>query len=297
MSIIFPPNVIYWAVTGLSLQTAWSWLMLVALSLLAPLVSVEARVPVVITPLPSSPIQAGAGPQTLVTNISLLGGSEQTLSQPRRLGSLARPLEVLVLDSEGLRHVLAPESVSALLVILPPHPQSLDATHLPGLGQAPTCCASQVKDWRRVRSEEIKIWSHVYYFLDVVKWLMSTDLSVSGVRVPSMSEWAIIASYTADQSERHYKSKVNADGFSWISFNKTLIEILQNWILFEMFVQFSYFVILNICRNFCYKTNYKSRTRKCFWFSRFILHYYWLDIGYMYIGIHLLDHKKIFISY
>ena len=64
-----------------------------------------------------------------------------------------------------------------------------------------------------------------------------------------------------------------------------------------MFVQFSYLLILNICRNFCYRTNYKSRTRKCFWFPRFILHYYWPDIGFMYIGIYLLDHKKIFISY
>ena len=152
MSIIFSPDVIYWAVTGLSLQTAWSWLMLVALSLLAPLVSVETLVPVVVTPLPSSPVQAGAGPH-LVTRLSLLGGSQQTLSQPRRLRSLARPLEVLVLDPEGLRHVLSTESVSALPVILPPHPQSLDAAHLPGLGQAPTCCASQVKDRRRVRSE------------------------------------------------------------------------------------------------------------------------------------------------
>ena len=168
MSIIFSPDVIYWAVTGLSLQTAWSWLMLVALSLLAPLVSVETLVPVVVTPLPSSPVQAGAGPH-LVTRLSLLGGSQQTLSQPRRLRSLARPLEVLVLDPEGLRHVLSTESVSALPVILPPHPQSLDAAHLPGLGQAPTCCASQVKDRRRVRSEVDNVWSHVYYFLDVVK--------------------------------------------------------------------------------------------------------------------------------
>lgn len=69
---------------------------------------------------------------------------------------------------------------------------------------------------------------YVYNFLNDSLW---SDLSVSGVRVPSMSEWAIIASYTADQSERHYKSKVNADGFSWINFNKTLIEILKNWII------------------------------------------------------------------
>ena len=162
MSIIFPPDVIYWTVTGLSLQTAWSWLMLVPLSLLPPPLTVEAGVPVVITPLSSSPVQAGAGPRArawclqgpgVITHVSLLGGSEQTLSQPRRPRSLARPLEVLVLDPEGLGHVLAPERVPALLVILPSHPESLDAAHLPGLGLAATCCASQVKYRRGVRSK------------------------------------------------------------------------------------------------------------------------------------------------
>ena len=135
--------------------------MLVPLSLLPPLLTVEARVPVVITPLSSSPVQAGAGPRPpcglqgpgVITHVSLLGGSEQTLSQPRRLRSLARPLEVLVLHPEGLGHVLAPERVPALLVILPSHPERLDAAHLPGLGQAATCCASQVKDRRGVRSK------------------------------------------------------------------------------------------------------------------------------------------------
>ena len=128
--------------------------MLVALSLLLPALTGA----VVVTPLGPGGLRVQDAVITRPLLLPpLLGGSEQTLSQPRRLGSLARPLEVLVLDPEGLRHVLAPESVSALLVILPPHPQSLDATHLPGLGQAPTCCASQVKDWRRVRSEENKI--------------------------------------------------------------------------------------------------------------------------------------------
>ena len=211
MSIIFPPDVIYWAVTCLSLQTAWSWLMLVALSLLPPLLTVEALVAVVVTPLSSSPVQAAAGPRAGawslqepgITLTSLLGGSEQALSQPRRLRSLARPLEVLVLDSEGLGHILAPEGVPALLVILPAHPERLNAAHLAGLGEAPTCCAPQVKDRRRlqVRSEQRQL--NVYYFLDDdVGWFMIlTDLSVSGVRVPSMSEWAIIPSCRADQSQ------------------------------------------------------------------------------------------------
>ena len=211
MSIIFPPDVIYWAVTCLSLQTAWSWLMLVALSLLPPLLTVEALVAVVVTPLSSSPVQAAAGPRAGawglqepgITLTSLLGGSEQALSQPRRLRSLARPLEVLVLDSEGLGHILPPEGVPALLVILPAHPERLNAAHLAGLGEAPTCCAPQVKDRRRlqVRSEQRQL--NVYYFLDDdVGWFMIlTDLSVSGVRVPSMSEWAIIPSCRADQSQ------------------------------------------------------------------------------------------------
>ena len=174
MSIIFPPDVIYWAVTCLSLQTAWSWLMLVALSLLPPALTVEALVAVVVTPLSSSPVQAAAGPRAGawslqepgITLTSLLGGSEQALSQPRRLRSLARPLEVLVLDSEGLGHILAPEGVPALLVILPAHPERLNAAHLAWLGEAPTCCAPQVKDRRRlqVRSEQGQL--NVYYFLD-----------------------------------------------------------------------------------------------------------------------------------
>ena len=211
MSIIFPPDVIYWAVTCLSLQTAWSWLMLVALSLLPPLFTVEALVAVVITPLSSSPVQTAAGPRAgawslqepSITLTSLLGGSEQALSQPRRLRSLARPLEVLVLDSEGLGHILPPEGVPALLVILPAHPERLNAAHLAWLGEAPTCCAPQVKDRRRlqVRSEQRQL--NVYYFLDDdVGWFMIlTDLSVSGVRVPSMSECAIIPSCRADQSQ------------------------------------------------------------------------------------------------
>ena len=133
--------------------------MLVPLSLLPPPLTVEAGVAVVVTPLSSSPVQAGAGPRArglqrpVITHVSLLGGSEQTLSQPRRLRSLARPLEVLVLHPEGLGHVLAPERVPALLVILPSHPESLDAAHLSRLGQAATCCASQVKDRRGVRSK------------------------------------------------------------------------------------------------------------------------------------------------
>ena len=211
MSIIFPPDVIYWAVTCLSLQTAWSWLMLVALSLLPPLLTVEALVAVVVTPLSSSPVQAAASPRAgawslqepSITLTSLLGGSEQALSQPRRLRSLARPLKVLVLDSEGLGHILAPEGVPALLVILPAHPERLNAAHLAGLGEAPTCCAPQVKDRRRlqVRSEQRQL--NVYYFLDDDVWwfMILTDLSVSGVRVPSMSEWAIIPSCRADQSQ------------------------------------------------------------------------------------------------
>ena len=212
MSIIFPPDVIYWTVTGLSLQTAWSWLMLVPLSLLPPPLTVEAGVPVVITPLSSSPVQAGAGPRArawclqgpgVITHVSLLGGSEQTLSQPRRPRSLARPLEVLVLDPEGLGHVFAPERVPALLVILPSHPESLDAAHLPGLGLAATCCASQVKYRRGVRS---KVKSGIVFSwwcqMNVKLFMICTDLSVSGVRVPSMSEWAIIASCRADQSQR-----------------------------------------------------------------------------------------------
>ena len=148
--------------------------MLVALSLLPPALTVEALVAVVVTPLSSSPVQAAAGPRAGarglqepgITLTSLLGRSEQALSQPRRLRSLARPLEVLVLDSEGLGHVLPPERVPALLVILPPHPERLDAAHLAGLGEAPTCCAPQVKDRRRVqvRSEQRQL--NVYYFLD-----------------------------------------------------------------------------------------------------------------------------------
>ena len=238
MSIIFPPDVIYWAVTCLSLQTAWSWLMLVALSLLPPLLTVEALVAVVVTPLSSSPVQAAAGPRAGawslqepgITLTSLLGGSEQALSQPRRLRSLARPLEVLVLDSEGLGHILPPEGVPALLVILPAHPERLNAAHLAWLGEAPTCCAPQVKDRRRlqVRSEQRQL--NVYYF----SMMMPDDLwSDWPVCVRSQGSVHVRVSHhsllqSRPESERRNKSKANADGFSWINFNKTLIEILKN---------------------------------------------------------------------
>ena len=98
-----------------------------------------------------------------------------------RLRSFHRPLEVLVLHSEGLGHVLPPEGVPALLQVLPAHPEPLDSGALPGL-QTATCCSSDVEKWRRVRSERCE------YEETSTTSYRETDLSVSGVRVPSMSE-------------------------------------------------------------------------------------------------------------
>ena len=144
--------------------------MLVALSLLLPALTGA----VVVTPLGPGGLRVQDAVITRPLLLPpLLGGSEQTLSQPRRLRSLHCPLEVLVLHSEGLRHVLPSEGVPALLVILPPHPERLDAAPLARLGQAATCCAPQVKGRRGVRSEACfkcsEIIIYCLFFLDDIK--------------------------------------------------------------------------------------------------------------------------------
>ena len=86
----------------------------------------------------------------------LLGGAQQTPRQPRSRGSFPRPLEILLLHPECLGHVLAPERVPALLVVLPPHPEGAEAARLARLG-AEAGGAPQVEQRRRVEvmSEEV----------------------------------------------------------------------------------------------------------------------------------------------
>ena len=97
-----------------------------------------------------------------------------------RLRSFHRPLQVLVLHPEGLRDVLPPEAVPPLPVVLPPHPQPLDGGALAGLESLPTCCSSDIEERRRVRPASDTS--------DTGPGSARSDLSVSGVRVPSMSE-------------------------------------------------------------------------------------------------------------
>ena len=104
--------------------------------------------------LSSPPVQAGpAGLITPLERTSSLGPLGILPHTPRdpRLRSFHRPFQVLVLHSEGLRHVLPPEAVTALPVVLPAHPQPLDGGALAGLQSSATCCSSD-GEWRRVRS-------------------------------------------------------------------------------------------------------------------------------------------------
>ena len=95
-------------------------------------------------------------PCTLGPVFPLLGGAQQTPRQPRSRGSFPRPLEILLLHPEGLGHVLAPQRVPALLVVLPPHPQRAEAARLARLG-AEAGGAPQVQQRRgvEVMSEEV----------------------------------------------------------------------------------------------------------------------------------------------
>ena len=95
-------------------------------------------------------------PCTLAPVFPLLGGAQQTPRQPRSRGSFPRPLEILLLHAECLGHVLAPQRVPALLVILPPHPEGAEAARLARLG-AEAGGAPQVEQRRRVQvmSEEV----------------------------------------------------------------------------------------------------------------------------------------------
>ena len=97
-------------------------------------------------------------PCTLAPVFPLLGGAQQTPRQPRSRGSFPRPLEILLLHAEGLGHVLAPQRVPALLVILPPHPEGAEAARLARLG-AEAGGAPQVEQRRRVQvmSEEVTV--------------------------------------------------------------------------------------------------------------------------------------------
>ena len=135
------------AITGLTAETAWSGLVFVDFTFLLPplrllTVSVVCSPPSVpqITHLHRKPSSLGP-----------LGTGSETPSDPR-LRSFHRPLQVLVLHSEGLRHVLPPETVPALLHVLPAHPETLDSGTLPRL-QSTTCCSPDVEERRRVRSE------------------------------------------------------------------------------------------------------------------------------------------------
>ena len=97
-------------------------------------------------------------PCTLAPVFPLLGGAQQTPRQPRSRGSFPRPLEILLLHAEGLGHVLPPQRVPALLVILPPHPEGAEAARLARLG-AEAGGAPQVEQRRRVQvmSEEVTV--------------------------------------------------------------------------------------------------------------------------------------------
>ena len=97
-------------------------------------------------------------PCTLAPVFPLLGGAQQTPRQPRSRGSFPRPLEILLLHTECLGHVLAPQRVPALLVILPPHPEGAEAARLARLG-AEAGGAPQVEQRRRVQvmSEEVTV--------------------------------------------------------------------------------------------------------------------------------------------
>ena len=110
--------------------------------------------------LPSLPVPTVSSPVSVPqithlhkTSSSLgpLGTGSETPSDPR-LRSFHRPLQVLVLHSEGLGHVLPPETVPSLLHVLPAHPETLDSGTLPRL-QSATCCSPDVEERRRVRSE------------------------------------------------------------------------------------------------------------------------------------------------
>ena len=164
------------AITGLTAETAWSGLVSVDFTFLLPPLRLL-TVPAVSSP-PSVPQITHLHREP--SSLGPLGTGSETPSDPR-LRSFHRPLEVLVLHSEGLGHVLPPESVPALLEVLPAHPETLDSGALPGL-QAATCCSSDVEKWRRVRSERCE------YEETSTTSYRETDLSVSGVRVPSMSE-------------------------------------------------------------------------------------------------------------
>ena len=97
-------------------------------------------------------------PCTLAPVFPLLGGAQQTPRQPRSRGSFPRPLEILLLHAEGLGHVLAPQRVPALLIVLPPHPEGAEAARLARLG-AEAGGAPQVEQRRRVQvmSEEVTV--------------------------------------------------------------------------------------------------------------------------------------------
>ena len=86
--------------------------------------------------------------------LSLLGSAPASeASRDPRLRSLHRPLQVLLLHSECLGHILPSQTVTSLLSVLPPHPQGLHGVvgHLAAL-PAPDVDARG----RRVRVEGIR---------------------------------------------------------------------------------------------------------------------------------------------
>ena len=132
------------AITGLTAETTRPGLMSVDFTFLLP------PLPVLTVSRPVSVPQI-THLHTTCSSLGPLGTGSETPSDPR-LRSFHRPLQVLVLHSEGLRHVLPPESVPALLQVLPADPEPLDSGALARL-QAATCCSPDVEERRRVRSE------------------------------------------------------------------------------------------------------------------------------------------------
>ena len=82
---------------------------------------------------------------------ALLGCSKETLSQPRRLGSLPCPLQIFVLHPKCLCHILPSQGIPTLLVILATHSQGLETPHLSRLINPTTCSTSQVQNGWRIR--------------------------------------------------------------------------------------------------------------------------------------------------
>ena len=67
-----------------------------------------------------------------LASLPFLGSSPPEAGGDPRLLSLHRPLQVLLLHSKRLRHILPPQAVARLLPVLPPHAQLLQGVIVAG---------------------------------------------------------------------------------------------------------------------------------------------------------------------